>query len=230
MRKREQDEPIASIADDLRLMAQRAYTNLGVQAQEALALNQLYKSISLEMKCRCMDRDCRSVAEAVDVIERYEAILEDPRDKKKSVRFTGPKEDRNQTSRGQLDEIMKQMKEISDRLSRLEQPQSQGRETDSKRSPQKNQRSSRRCFVCGSLDHFFRQCPEYSQMYHNYHGNSVPAQNSPGRYFQQERNQNQGDGRVEHWRPNNTFHLQSSSVTSQKNSGEMASENGRLSA
>ena len=30
------------------------------------------------MKCRCIDKDCLTVAEAVDVIERYESIVGDP--------------------------------------------------------------------------------------------------------------------------------------------------------
>ena len=74
-RRRQTDESIAVLADDLRQMSQKAYSNLDPRAQEALALNQLYKSISLEMKCRCIDKNCKTVADAVEVIERYEAIL-----------------------------------------------------------------------------------------------------------------------------------------------------------
>ena len=51
-------------------MAKKAYRNLDTQAQESLALNQLYKLILIEMKCRCTDHDCQSVQEAVEVIER----------------------------------------------------------------------------------------------------------------------------------------------------------------
>jgi hypothetical protein len=56
-------------------MVTRAYPNLNLRAQEAISLNQLYKSVSLEVKCRCMDRECETIAEAVDVIERYESIM-----------------------------------------------------------------------------------------------------------------------------------------------------------
>jgi hypothetical protein len=66
---------IATFGDDLRQMAQKAYSNLDTRAQEVLALNQLYKNISLEMKCRCIDKECHSVTEAVDLVERYEALL-----------------------------------------------------------------------------------------------------------------------------------------------------------
>ncbi|KAL3882353.1 hypothetical protein ACJMK2_028706 [Sinanodonta woodiana] len=76
-RKRLTREPIAALAYDLRQMSQRAYVNLDSRAQKALALNQLYKCILLEMKCRCYDRECQTVAQAVEIIERYEAIMGD---------------------------------------------------------------------------------------------------------------------------------------------------------
>ena len=55
-RKRQLGESIAALGDDLRQMAQKAYTGLDPTAIEAIALNQLYKLISLDMKCRCIDR------------------------------------------------------------------------------------------------------------------------------------------------------------------------------
>jgi hypothetical protein len=70
-------ESIAELGDDIRQLAQKAYCNLDIEAQESLALNQLFKIISLEMKCRCIDKECQTIAEAVDVIERYESIVEE---------------------------------------------------------------------------------------------------------------------------------------------------------
>jgi len=84
-RKRLSGESIALLGDDLRQLSQKAYTNLDARAQEALALNQLCKSISLEMKCRCIDKECETVSDAIQVIERYEAILGDSIDKKKTA-------------------------------------------------------------------------------------------------------------------------------------------------
>ncbi|CAG2246783.1 unnamed protein product [Mytilus edulis] len=75
MRTRNSGETVAALGDDLRQMVQKAYCNLDSLAQEVLALNQLYKSIPIEMKCRCVDRECKTVADAVDIIERYEALL-----------------------------------------------------------------------------------------------------------------------------------------------------------
>ena len=67
-------------------MAQKAYRKLDTLAQEALALNQLYKSISLEMKSKCIDKECETVETAVDIIENHEAIFE-LNDKKKATIF-----------------------------------------------------------------------------------------------------------------------------------------------
>ncbi|VDI31311.1 ceramide glucosyltransferase [Mytilus galloprovincialis] len=68
MRTRNSGETVAALGDDLRQIDDSL-------AQEVLALNQLYKSIPIEMKCRCEDRECKTVADAVDIIERYEALL-----------------------------------------------------------------------------------------------------------------------------------------------------------
>ncbi|CAC5425537.1 unnamed protein product [Mytilus coruscus] len=84
-RTRQPQEPIANFGDDLRQMAQKVYSNLDTRAQEVLALNQLFENIILVMKCRYIDKDCRSVTEAVDLIKRYEALLGDPNDKKGKI-------------------------------------------------------------------------------------------------------------------------------------------------
>ena len=42
-------------------MAQKAYRKLDTLAQEALALNQRYKSIPLEMKSKCIDKECEAL-------------------------------------------------------------------------------------------------------------------------------------------------------------------------
>ena len=75
LRQRNPGESITALGDDLRQLAKKAYRSLDTDAQETLALNQLYKLIPVEMKCRCIDHDCQSVQQAVEVIERYEAIL-----------------------------------------------------------------------------------------------------------------------------------------------------------
>lgn len=84
-RVRKPGESIAALGDDLLLMAQKAYANLDSDAQEMLALQQFYKTVPLEMRCRIMDRDCTSISEAVDVVERYEELLNENTDRKRAV-------------------------------------------------------------------------------------------------------------------------------------------------
>ena len=84
-RVRKQGESIAAFGDDLLLMAQKAYANLDSHAQEMLALQQFNKAVPLEMRCRIMDRDCISISEAVDVVERYEELLNENTDRKRAI-------------------------------------------------------------------------------------------------------------------------------------------------
>lgn len=84
-RVRKPGESTAALGDDLLLMAQKAYANLDSDAQEMLALQQFYKTVPLEMRCRIMDRDCTSISEAVDVVERYEELLNENTDRKRAV-------------------------------------------------------------------------------------------------------------------------------------------------
>ena len=74
-RQRKPGENITALGDELRQLDKTAYRNLDTDAQETLALNKLYKPIPVVMKCRCIDHDCQSVQQAVEIIERYEAIL-----------------------------------------------------------------------------------------------------------------------------------------------------------
>lgn len=112
-RKRKQDESIAPLGDDLRQMSQRPPPpNLDARAQEALALNQLYKSISLEMKCRCIELyqhspSCRHYRE-------IESILGDGAERKRAVRMVGA------DSKEPEDDISKTLNNIMTRLEQLE--------------------------------------------------------------------------------------------------------------
>lgn len=58
-RRRQPSEFNAALADDLRQMSQKVYPKLDALAQEALSIDQLYKSISLEMKSLCMRKTAR---------------------------------------------------------------------------------------------------------------------------------------------------------------------------
>ena len=177
MRKRLPSESIATLWDDIRQMAQRAYHNLDALAQEALALNQLYKVVSLEMKCRCIDKDCQTIAEAVDVIERYESILGSDENKNKSkVRMVGNNSKSKRPAKEQVPERMAEpdnlnatLKALMSRLERLENNENNGpRDPPPQRLPQ-----NRTCFICNSPDHFMKKCPLREQ----YQGQRLPFYN-----------------------------------------------------
>lgn len=159
-RRRTPNESKAALADDLRQMSQKAYPNLDALAQETLSINQLYKSITLDMKCGCIYKDCQTIADAVEVIERYEAVLGEGEKRKQAVRAIGDDKDvkRNNSggSAGTIQpELTDTLKQIMTTLERLESGQT------AKFGGRQNQ--NRECFICRALDHFTRECPMYQQ-------------------------------------------------------------------
>ncbi|KAH3727736.1 hypothetical protein DPMN_053679 [Dreissena polymorpha] len=84
-RKRSPEESFANLADDLKCMTQRAYPDFGNQAQEMLALNQFYKSISPALKFKCISEGCQSVTQAVALVEMYEGVVDGGAKRKASV-------------------------------------------------------------------------------------------------------------------------------------------------
>ena len=177
-RRRKPTESIAALADDLRQMSQKAYPNFDALAQEALSINQLYKSISLEMKCRCIDKDCQTMADAVEVIERYEAVLEDG-EKRKPVRALGsddraPRKTLSSPSASQT-EILEALKAILTRLEKLESGQST--RSNGRQGPR-----TRACYICQSPDHFMRECPIRNEQ--NCYNGGSPATNMPDSHNQ----------------------------------------------
>ena len=174
-RTRQTGESIAALGDDLRQMSQKAYPNLDCVAQEALAVNQLYKSISLEMKCRCIDRNCTTIAQAVDIIERYEAVLgETGGDKRKAARMVASKNSED-------DDLKKTLLQISDRLETLETQMSNNGTIQRGNAPWNPGNIT--CFICNSPEHFMKDCPQ----------NRNGRQGQTTRYGQRSRSSNQGN-------------------------------------
>ncbi|KAH3718892.1 hypothetical protein DPMN_061717 [Dreissena polymorpha] len=77
-RMRGKTETIAAFGDEIRLLSQKAYSTLDQEAQEMLALQHFNKNVSAEMRCRLMDKNCQTISEAVEVVERYEEVLGRP--------------------------------------------------------------------------------------------------------------------------------------------------------
>lgn len=198
MRKRQPGETVAALCDDIRQISQKAYCNLNEKEQEALALNHLYKIIPVEMKCRCIDRDCQSISDAVDVIERYEAILCEHFDKKKqTARAVSYSSDTKDTfpennlaiptpNKGQIEEsdANKLLRDISSRLERLE------------KSSQKS--TTRKCFHCNSPAHFIKDCPHLGTKNQHFQDGHRRNQESPNSRAKQQ-SYRQGNGKPSAW-------------------------------
>ena len=176
MRKRLPGESIANVCDDIRQMAQNAYRDLDEKAQEALSLNQLYKIISIEMKCRCIDKNCNSVAEAVEVIERYESIIGDGDKKKVNVRSVDSKDNKQKgqnidapsgTNQSDQHTVEGMLQTILTRIEKLEgnkrqnKGQGQGQGYGGYHRPRYDQSG---CFNSGSAEHCIRDCPSIKHL------------------------------------------------------------------
>lgn len=187
MRKRQPGESVAALADDLRQMAQRAYIDLDGKAQEVLALNQLYKSVGPEVKYQCTNQGCRTVAEAVEVMERYEAIMGDGSERKKgSVRMTKESMVQEDHAHGTDETQMKDtLNGLTRRISQLEatKPSTNFRPNTYNQSRQggnsfNTYRREAKCFICDSTSHICRNCPFYLR-YRRENGKPEDRKNGP---------------------------------------------------
>ena len=156
-RKRQPGESMAALGDDLRRMARRAYASFDPQAQETLALNQLYRTVSSEMKYRCVAAQCRTIADAVELIETYEGIVGEEKKKSTVRRVENSKKSKNEQSKPSLssqsnNKIEKTLEQLVQRLDRLEERGNRPRSMNYSQGP-------RVCFKCQSPDHFIRNCP-----------------------------------------------------------------------
>ena len=155
-RTRGKQESVAAFGDDIRLYAQKAYVSLGPDAQEMLALEHFYKSVTPEMRCRLMDKDCRTIREAVEIVERYEDVLGRAKTcaSASQIRVLSRNEDRSEQTKSvesqdalDSDSVRGAIKRIEERLDKLEARYKKG---DTRGT----------CFTCGSSDHFCRACPK----------------------------------------------------------------------
>ena len=160
-RVRRQNESIAELGDGLRRMSQRAYSSLNNEAKEMLALNQFYKSVSPDLKYKCISKNCTSVTQAVSIIELYESILGED-SSKNLVRQATAEPDRNLQAKeslsfsrdgNNLQGILRQLQNCIEMLNRQGNTQAWGDQRPRDRNGQSL------CYICFSPHHLQRDCP-----------------------------------------------------------------------
>lgn len=153
-RNRRPTESLADFGDEILRLSQKAYSNLDMRAQEMLALNQLYREVSPEMKYRCISSGCRSVAEAVEIIDTYESIVGDSLGKERRKMAVRRVDQHQQPSENFTDQesssVLEVLNKLTERIAQLEGKLNQ------------NGNASKRgvCFLCQSADHYARECPK----------------------------------------------------------------------
>ncbi|MES9883154.1 MAG: hypothetical protein ABW185_20005 [Sedimenticola sp.] len=167
-RKRKPGESIAELGDDIRRLTRKAYSNLGIAAQDMLGMQQLLKSTSPELRYRCITEECDTVEKAVEIIQTYEDLFGEtaPKTAKSTVRMVQSKQsNRTDPDTKSSQRIERSLEQLTDRIDRLER-----RQMDVYRQPpppppnwngpiQGRRSGPPVCYQCGSPDHFYRDCP-----------------------------------------------------------------------
>ncbi|KAH3772524.1 hypothetical protein DPMN_173864 [Dreissena polymorpha] len=175
-RTRGKTKTVAAFGDEIRLYAQKAYVSLGPEAQEMIALEHFLKSFSPEMRCRLMDKGCRTIREAVEVVERYEDILGRSTTGAGGSLIRGVIENRKGSGDTGESQDVRSLGDIQCSIKRIEQ-RLDALEASSPRSS--NSSSSRSCFTCGARDHFYRSCPRNNNIRGKLHKKSENFRPSP---------------------------------------------------
>ena len=163
-RKRNPGESIISLCDDLRQLTKKAYSQLDTRAQEVIALNQLYKIIPVEMKCRCVDHNCTNIHDAARVLDKYEAIIGEGLPKQNRVRAVD--------TPGLESKLENLLDKVNARLEHLETvclPK------QANNNNHKWDKGVRRCYRCDSEKHLYRDCPSRKNTF-----NRQPRQSEDG--------------------------------------------------
>ena len=149
MRKRKSGESVADMGDDIWQMTQRAYYDFDHRSQEQLALKHFYRVIDPEMKVKCVENKCTTIADAVDVVERYEALYEDRRDSRRS-QLRAVDATKQTTTEDVLSKLVEQMNTMTKMM------EQQSLQNHNNPRPRQN----RLCFQCGEEGHFMASCPQ----------------------------------------------------------------------
>ena len=150
-RMRHTNETISSFADEILLLANKAYPlDMSQRNLNQVALQQIYKSLEPDTRWKCIEKKCETVAEAVEIIETYEAFS----------KGMGKKNARQVSTSDERDSI----DELFCRIRTLESKSDPPNESERKRKLEpRDPDSFKQCYGCGKYGHIYKHCPTITE-------------------------------------------------------------------
>ena len=122
-----------------------------------------------------MDKGCRTIREAVEVVERYEDILGRSTTSAGGSLIRGVLDNRKGSGDARESQDVSSLEDIKCSIKRIEK-RLDALETN---YPKSSSGSSRSCFTCGARDHFYRSCPKNNYQPGKFHKKSENFRPSP---------------------------------------------------
>ena len=160
-RRKKREEGWADLAEDLRVLSEKAYPQLQPQARECLAVNAYLKQIySPQVAFAVRQKQPANLDDAVAATLEMEAYL-DQSGVKGSVASVQEETLVGATSSQQDSRLLTLMEKLVDRVEKLEQRSNGGQSRNRQnRGGQRAPVDNRACWSCGRIGHLQKNCPK----------------------------------------------------------------------